>query len=64
VSGAQHLDEALERVVRLRERLLAEVDAPGRAERLALVFESGGGDCLILGVTGSDTPTGVGGEDL
>jgi hypothetical protein len=35
-----HLDEALERVLRLREQLLADVYAPERAARLALVFES------------------------
>ncbi len=40
VSGTQQMDEAVERVVRLRVRLLADVNAPGRAERLALVFES------------------------
>ena len=36
----QLLDEALERVARLQERLLADVDTPQRSERLALVFAS------------------------
>ena len=40
IKAMVQLDEALERVVRLRERLLAESEAPGRAERLALLFES------------------------
>lgn len=35
-----HLDEALERVLRLREQLLADPFAEARAERLALLFES------------------------
>lgn len=35
-----HLDEALERVIRLREQLLADPLAEARAERLALLFES------------------------
>lgn len=35
-----HLDDALERVVRLRERLLRDPDAVDRAQRLALVFAS------------------------
>lgn len=35
-----HLDEALERVVRLREQLLTDPFAEARAERLALLFES------------------------
>ena len=35
-----HLDEALERVRRLREDLLADVDAPRRAQRVAVTFES------------------------
>lgn len=35
-----HLDDALERVSRLREQLLADVDAPHRAERIAVLFES------------------------
>lgn len=35
-----HLDEALERVIRLREQLLADPYAECRAERLALLFES------------------------
>ena len=39
-SVLMHLDEALERVIRLRERLLADPFAEARAERLALLFES------------------------
>lgn len=39
-SVLMHLDEALERVVRLREQLLADPYAEARAERLALLFES------------------------
>jgi hypothetical protein len=35
-----HLDEAVERIVRLREDLLREADTPSRTERLAAVFES------------------------
>lgn len=35
-----HLDEALERVTRLREQLLADPGATGRAAGLALLFES------------------------
>jgi hypothetical protein len=39
-SVVAHLDEALERVTRLRDELLADVDAPFRSDRLAAVFES------------------------
>ena len=35
-----HIDEAMERIVRLREDLLREADTPSRTERLAAVFES------------------------
>jgi hypothetical protein len=35
----EQLDEAVERVQRLRERLLADVEAWDRAGRLAVVFE-------------------------
>jgi hypothetical protein len=35
-----HLDEVVERIVRLREDLLREADTPSRTERLAVVFES------------------------
>lgn len=38
--GISHLDDALERVSRLREQLLADADAPHRAERIAVLFES------------------------
>lgn len=37
--SARDIDEALERVQRLREQLLTDVEAPDRAGRLALVFE-------------------------
>jgi hypothetical protein len=39
-SVVAHLDEALERVTRLRDELLADIDAPFRSDRLAAVFES------------------------
>ena len=37
---AVHLDEALERVLRLRDQLLTHPDAPDRAARLAVAFEA------------------------
>lgn len=37
---AAHLDEALERVLRLRDQLLTNPDAEDRSARLAVVFES------------------------
>jgi hypothetical protein len=39
-SVLMHLDEALERVLRLREQLLADPFAVDRATRIALLFES------------------------
>lgn len=38
--SAGEIDEAVERVTRLCEQLLRESEAPQRAERLALLFES------------------------
>lgn len=38
--SVREIDEAVERVTRLCEQLLREVEAPQRAERLALLFES------------------------
>jgi hypothetical protein len=35
-----HLDEVVDRILRLREELLREADTPSRADRLASVFES------------------------